>query len=237
MILIPRSRCPIYDFILFIIYFIFLKMSSSINELIGLSLEGTPKSYKGRRNNNDIKKWENETDLYETNEKAILAIYDFVISKLPNFKEIMFYEPAMGNGRIINVLKSKGIQIYGNDKFTQGHSVDYLTDIVPDTLYDFIITNPPFNKATEFLKKMYESAKPFLLLLPFDYLSTISRYSLFHEYGVIIYILFPKPRFTKEGKEIQVASSAWYYGNSGRVTKGEILVKHCYDETYGSKIV
>ena len=192
---------------------------------------GTGKTFKGRRDTNEKFAWENETDLYETNEPAISAIYDYVIKSLPNKDGLMFYELAMGNGNIVQYIQSKGLNIVGTDKYTQKLSVDFIDDVIPDC-YDFIITNPPFNKATEFLEKCYETKKPFLLLLPFEYLTTVSRYKIFHEFGVVVYIIFPKPTFDVKGKEVGVGGCAWYYGNSGLVSKGEIVVKHCCDANY-----
>ena len=148
----------------------------------------------------------------------------------------MFYEPAMGNGNIVNYFKSKGLNIVGTDKYSQESSVDFIEDTISDC-YDFVITNPPFNRATEFIEKCYESKKPFLLLLPLEYLGLASRYSLFYENGVIIYIIFPKPRFVNNGTERQVGECAWYYGNSGLVGKGEITVKHCCDASYVNTFV
>ena len=188
-------------------------------------------AFKGRRNNNNKSSWENNSDLYETQDNTISAIYDYVIQNLSGNDAIMFYEPAMGNGKIVNYFKSKGLNIVGTDKHTQSASVDFIEDTIPDC-YDFIITNPPFNQATSFIAKCYESRKPFLLLLPFEYLATSSRYSLFYEHGVVVYIVFPRARFVADGKEKQVGDVAWYYGNSGLVGKGEITVKHCCDVDY-----
>lgn len=194
-------------------------------------VKGTGKTYKGRRDTTNKCDWENCTDLYETTEPAISAIYDYVIKSLPNKDGLMFYEPAMGNGNIVQYFQSKGLNIVGSDKYTQNLSVDFIEDEIPDC-YDFIITNPPFNKATEFLEKCYETKKPFLLLLPLEYLSSASRYKIFHEHGVIIYIIFPKPKFDVKGKDVDIGGCAWYYGNSGLVSKGEIVVKHCCDDNY-----
>ena len=77
-------------------------------------------------------------------------------------------EPACGNGAITKVLKEfdYNVESYDIEK-------DFFTE---DRKFDFIITNPPFSKSMEFIKKCKEVSKRFFLLLPLSYLHGKKRY-------------------------------------------------------------
>ncbi len=47
--------------------------------------------------------------------------------------------------------------------------------------YDIIISNPPFTKKDEVLKRLYELNKPFAILLPLNSLQGVSRYEYFKQ--------------------------------------------------------
>ena len=151
------------------------------------------------------------------------TLIDNVISEIPNCDSLVYYDCACGNNAIVNVFLKNELQCIGTDLFTQDVKVDYLNDELPE--HDFIVTNPPFSLGTKFLKKLYESGKPFILLLPVVNVSRKAKHLLFHEYGVIMYCTFPRGPFLREGKQVQVDECAWFYGNSGKVSKGEIVVK------------
>lgn len=164
-------------------------------------------------------------ELYETPARATQSIIDTVISKIPKHKDLIFYDCCCGNNAIVNVLINQGYKAIGTDKFTQEVSVDALKDPLPE--HDIIITNPPFNVSTQFLKMFYESGKPFLMILPTCNISRKHKHILFQQYGVIAYCIFPKPTYLHDGKEFQIDETAWFYGNSGEVGEGEIIVKYC----------
>lgn len=164
-------------------------------------------------------------DLYETPAKATQSIIDTVISKLPNHKDLILYDCCCGNNAIVNVLINNGYKAIGTDKYTQEVSIDALIDLLPE--HDIIITNPPFNVSTAFVKKFYETGKPFLMILPINNLSRKNKHILFQQYGVIVYTIFPLPKYLHKGKDVQADETAWFYGNSGEVGEGEIIVKYC----------
>ena len=178
--------------------------------------------FKGQRSSFDIK---SRQDLYETPFEATQSIVEVLINGLADKNEIVFYDPACGNNAIVDVFTNNGLSCIGTDLFTQKVNVDFLKDELPQ--YDFLITNPPFNMSSDFLVKAYNSGKAFLMLLPIDCIGTKNKYLLFHKYGVIVYCIFPKPKFLHEGKHVQVNNCAWFYGNSGLVSKGEIIMKSC----------
>jgi len=66
-----------------------------------------------------------------------------------------------------------------------GHNViyginDFLTN---DYDFDYIVTNPPFSIKDSVIKKVYESKKKSLLILPLDSLGGVKRHSLYKEFG------------------------------------------------------
>ena len=79
-------------------------------------------------------------------------------------------EPACGDGAIVRVLKEKG--------FSKVVAYDKETDFLKETKqYTYIITNPPYSLAYEFIQKAKEVAiAEFSMLLPLSYLHGKKRY-------------------------------------------------------------
>ena len=109
-----------------------------------------------------------EADFYETPYSITRHLFE---------KETFDYgltvcEPACGNGAIVRVLKKK--------KFDSVTSYDIQTgtDFLKDTnQYDYIITNPPFSLAFEFMQHAKKLARQkFALLLPLSYLHGQQRF-------------------------------------------------------------
>lgn len=92
--------------------------------------------------------------------------------RVENFdKSLSVCEPATGNDGITNVLRK-------NWKPELITSYDMERDFFQDTnSYDYIITNPPFSQAIEFIHQAKRLAKyKFCLLLPLNYLHGKKRY-------------------------------------------------------------
>lgn len=108
-----------------------------------------------------------KSDFYETPysiTKHLLRVEDFDPNKT-------VCEPACGEGAIVQVLNDKwklrNIVYYDIEK-------DFLTDT---TQYDYIITNPPFSLAYEFVQQAKKLSKEkFAFLLPLSYLHGKKRY-------------------------------------------------------------
>lgn len=56
--------------------------------------------------------------------------------------------------------------------------------ILPPPSCDCIITNPPFSKKNEVLKRLYELDIPFAILLPIPALQATSRFDMFYNHGL-----------------------------------------------------
>ena len=83
-------------------------------------------------------------------------------------------EPASGNGAITKVLKEK----FDHNNITEYDLVTHGTDFLKEEKqFSYIITNPPFSLAYEFVSKAKEIATTkFAFLLPLSYLHGQKRY-------------------------------------------------------------
>lgn len=76
-----------------------------------------------------------------------------------------------------NAIREKGYSVIETDILS---GTDFLTSPVPDGV-TWIITNPPFTVAQEFVRRAYGSGLPFALLLKSQFWHAARRYPLFME--------------------------------------------------------
>ncbi|MGE4353542.1 MAG: SAM-dependent DNA methyltransferase [Oscillospiraceae bacterium] len=117
-----------------------------------------------------------ESDFYPTPPDVTLALLHHL--QLP--KETVIWEPACGEGHMANVFVEQGYLTSATDLNYQGYGeggIDFLTAPLPDC--NWIITNPPFNQAENFIRRCAEHKKPFALLLKSQYWHSKSRLQLF----------------------------------------------------------
>lgn len=105
-----------------------------------------------------------ESDFYETPYSLTRLFLEKEAHSMPS----LVLEPACGNGAIVKVLKEYGKRVMSYDKET-----DFLKE---KQGYNYIITNPPFSIAVEFIKKAKELSERFTFLLPLSYLHGKKRY-------------------------------------------------------------
>lgn len=145
-----------------------------------------------------------ERDFYPTPEDVTEALMR--VLNLPT--NTVIWEPACGDGAIVNVLKRLGYQCIGTD-ITTGD--DYRLVDMPEGI-DWIITNPPFNIAEDFIRQSWKHEKPFALLLKSQYWHAVKRYNLFHEcHPTSIYPLTWRPDFCGGGQ----SSNGYVLGSMG----------------------
>jgi hypothetical protein len=118
-------------------------------------------------------------DLYNTPFEAIDALYKKVY-----FDPILKYlEPCVGLGNISNYLDSRDISMFKNDLIDYGKvKLDLNQDFLAfeETVqYDYIITNPPYNLAKEFVLKGLKVAKQQWLLVRVSFLESQDRSCFF----------------------------------------------------------
>lgn len=113
------------------------------------------------------------SDLYPTPADATQALLDFL--KLPAGTTI--WEPACGENHMVDVMKANGYNVIATDIQS---GIDFLhTD---NKECDWIITNPPFSLADQFITRCIQSKKPFALLLKSQYWHAKKRLGLFRSF-------------------------------------------------------
>lgn len=117
-------------------------------------------------------------DHCQTPPYAILPVLPFL--KL----DWIIWEPAMGEGLLSMALRLKGFNVITSDS-------DFF-EYEPDS-YDTIVTNPPFSRSKEWLKRCYQLDKPFALLLKTEVESNQGIQKLIVQYGELE-MVYPESR-------------------------------------------
>jgi hypothetical protein len=123
----------------------------------------------------------NKTDFYATPPEVTVALLDFLESKKLISPDCFIWEPACGNCDMVDVMFERGYRVGASDLYPQfkcQHPCDFLT---ANLHCDWIITNPPFSKATEFITHALELGKPCAFLLKSQFWHARSRLELFRE--------------------------------------------------------
>lgn len=100
--------------------------------------------------------------------------------------------------------------------YGDGKSGEYLTELGFNVIHnqddffetnngDIVVSNPPFSKAKEVLKRLTELNKPFILILPSSKINTQYTRQLFKDQTNKLQIIIPRKRiqFIKNGNELQ----------------------------------
>lgn len=113
------------------------------------------------------------SDFYPTPWEVTIALLEFL--KLPNCETI--WEPACGENHMVDVMREAGYRVIATD-IKEG--TDFLNAECPEC--DWIITNPPFSLADQFVRRCIQHKKPFALLLKSQYWHAKKRLRLFRDY-------------------------------------------------------
>jgi len=119
------------------------------------------------------------TDFFPTPPNVTTALINFL--NLPN--ENVVWECACGEGHMSEVIKSLGYEVVSTELNDTGYGengVDFLNCELRKC--DWIITNPPFNVSSDFIKRSIEHKKPFALLLKSQYWHALNKTKLFNEF-------------------------------------------------------
>lgn len=149
-----------------------------------------------------------ESDFYPTPPEATQALLDFL--NLPSGTKI--WEPAAGEHHMSNVLKSNGFDVEETDILT---GQDFLT-YEPQFKAEWIITNPPFSLAQEFIKKASQYNIPYAFLLKSQYWNAKKRYEVFvnHKPAYVLPLTWrPDFLFKKRGKGSPLMDVMWCVWN------------------------
>ena len=125
------------------------------------------------------KKERHASDFYPTPPEVTIALMDF----LELGKGTAVWDPACGEGDMTAVFAKYGLLALGSDIQT---GVDFTTVLKGrgglEDIADWIITNPPFSLAEEFIERCVEIGRPFALLLKTQFWHAARREELFYKY-------------------------------------------------------
>ena len=138
-------------------------------------------------------------------------------------------EPSAGNGNIVSVLKQQG-NTYITALEIREEELESLKQIADKVMigdflkfnstekYNYIIGNPPYSLAQEFIEKCFEIADEntiIIMLLRTAFLESQKRYNFWQKHPVSkLYVLSQRPSFT--GKGTDATSYSWFvWDNSG----------------------
>ena len=171
---------------------------------------------------NNAKGQRKKSDFYETPYR----ITRHLLNRESFDKRLRVCEPACGDGAMVKIFeehwKLNKITAYDIEK-------DFLTETGQ---YDYIITNPPFSLAYEFIQKAKQVAtKKFALLLPLSYLHGKKRHDDIYsdrEYGLKkVYVFTRYPMLGDDLREdgrykTGMMVYAWYIFENGHTELPEI---------------
>ena len=125
--------------------------------------------FVGHNNNNDRK----DNDFYPTPEIATIKLLE-----KESFKGNI-WECACGDGAISKPLLKNNYNVYSSDLIDRGYGDTGINFLESNKKVDNIVTNPPFNLATEFTLKAFELAKyKVVMLSKISYLEGVKRREL-----------------------------------------------------------
>lgn len=122
--------------------------------------------------------------------------WENIIQFIP--KDKVVWEAFYGNGKSGEYMKELGINVFHEP-------IDFFNE-QPTNNWDLIVSNPPFSKTKEILKKLKEYDKPFILILPSSKINT----SYFREWkDKNIQIIIPRKRIHFEKLVNGVVPDNW----------------------------
>jgi hypothetical protein len=148
-----------------------------------------------------------ERDLYETPEWVTAALLAEGFRK-----PTLVWEPACGSGKMLRMLELLDAEIVGTDIHETGD--DFLTAALPGC--DAIITNPPYELATEFIDRAMEITRgaagmvAMLLRTDFDHAKTRRRLFAEHPAFAKKIVLTKRIQWFEESKGSPSFNHAWF---------------------------
>lgn len=124
----------------------------------------------------------NKTDFYATPPEVTIALLDFLEDLYLLKQRATIWEPACGRGDMADVMYDRGYHMVVSDLYPQIPGMDSTDFLKSHAKCDWIITNPPFSKATEFITHALELGKPCAFLLKSQFWHAKSRLNLFREH-------------------------------------------------------
>ena len=101
------------------------------------------------------------------------SVWESILQYIP--KDKVIWEAFYGDGKSGEYLRELGLEVIHED-------IDFFTE----NRGDVVVSNPPFSKKMEILRRLKELNKPFMLLLPASTLGTKTLQKLFPDIQLII---------------------------------------------------
>ena len=173
-----------------------------------------------------------EHDYYSTDPKALEIFLDKI--KEDNITlHNKIWESACGEGHLSKVLENRGYQVFSSDLVDRGFGKvqDFLNYENQNQLSVDILTNPPYNKAQEFVEKALDVIQDgyyVVMFLKIQFLEGKERRKLFDKYPPkYIYVNSARQICYLNGDMSKKMSSAtcycWYIWEKG--WKGEPIIR------------
>jgi hypothetical protein len=164
-------------------------------------------------------------DFYATPPASVEALFDNL-----NMKGDTCLEPCCGQGHISEVLKEHFKKVKSTDLVYRGYGknkpVDFLTHNYRGKKFDWVITNPPFKHAQEFIEKALSVANNGVaMFLKIQFLEGVKRKEFFQKTKPrYIFVFSQRQAVMKDGLELNPATGkkwattmcfAWYVWERG----------------------
>ena len=173
-----------------------------------------------------------EHDYYSTDPKALEIFLDKI--KEDNITlHNKIWESACGEGHLSRVLENRGYQVFSSDLVDRGFGKvqDFLNYENQNKLSVDILTNPPYNKAQEFVEKALDVIRDgyyVVMFLKIQFLEGKERRKLFDKYPPkYVYVNSARQICYLNGDMSKKMSSAtcycWYIWEKG--WKGEPIIR------------
>lgn len=172
--------------------------------------------------NTNRKEKSSSNDLYTTPVEALDAIWPYLAVDLKHKDCHTILEPCSGMNDIANYVQDFGwdLEVFTNEMFpVEGchyyTTQDFLSEDNSIGEYDIILTNPPYNKAKEFILKGFDHAPIQWHFLRLAFLEGQSRFTDLFSLGKLsdVYIFSYRVSCKKGNDREQTANSvcyAWY---------------------------
>jgi len=180
-----------------------------------------------------------DNDFYATSYESTYALFN-----VEEFQPTTFLEPCCGQGHISKVIEEMfpNANIESTDLIDRGYGkgdVDFLTTEY-NKKYDYIITNPPYSLAQEFIEKSLSiTNKKVAMFLKIQFLEGIGRYNFFKNTPLkIVHVFSARQDPWRDGSPVNPTTGkkwgstmcfAWFIWEHGY--KGEPTIKWIHPET------
>lgn len=125
----------------------------------------------------------NKTDFYETPVEVTEALLDFLEERRHLVLECdEIWEPACGRGKMAEVMRGRGYHVVCTDLHDHGYGESGVDFLKKNRGSSWIITNPPFSLATEFVKRAMELERNCAFLVKSQFWHAKTRLALFREH-------------------------------------------------------